>query len=123
MSVRVGTDILEIARFRTVLERRPGLRKKLFTPEEILYCDAKKDNIPHLAARFCAKEAFSKAIGTGVRNFSMSEVEVVRNGLGKPNIVLYGRARNVAANIAIKEIDLSISHSGLFVAAVVLIEI
>ncbi|TAN30371.1 MAG: holo-[acyl-carrier-protein] synthase [Actinomycetota bacterium] len=123
MSVKVGTDILEIDRLREVLKRRPGLRQKVFTPHEVAYCDSKADAIPHFAARFCAKEAFAKAIGTGVRQFSMSEVEVVRNELGKPDIELWGEAKRIAESLAVKEIDLSISHSELFVVAVVVIEI
>ena len=123
MSVKVGTDILEIDRFRKVLNRRPGLRQKVFTPPEVAYCDSKADAIPHFAARFCAKEAFAKAIGTGVRQFSMSEVEIVRNEMGKPDIELRGEAERVAERLAVKAIDLSISHSKLFVVAVVVIEI
>ncbi len=123
MSIKVGTDILEIDRFRRVLERRPGLREKVFTEAEVSYCESKADSVPHFAARFCAKEAFSKAIGTGVREFSMSEVEVVRNDLGKPRIELSGRAYKIASDLAVKDVDVSISHSDLFAVAVVVIEI
>ena len=123
MSIKVGTDILEIDRFRRVLERRPGLREKVFTEAEVAYCESKADSVPHFAARFCAKEAFSKAIGTGVREFSMSEVEVVRNDLGKPCIELLGRVYKIASDLAVKDVDVSISHSDLFAVAVVVIEI
>ncbi len=123
MSIKVGTDILEIDRFRRVLERRPGLREKVFTEAEVSYCESKADSVPHFAARFCAKEAFSKAIGTGVREFSMSEVEVVRNDLGKPRIELSGRAYKIASDLAVKDVEVSISHSDLFAVAVVVIEI
>ncbi|MDA8080204.1 MAG: holo-ACP synthase [Actinomycetota bacterium] len=122
MSITVGTDILEINRFRKVLERRPGLRRKIFTEAEVAYCESKADSIPHFAARFCAKEAFSKAIGSGVRAFSMSEVEVVRNDLGKPGIELSGRAQKIASDLAVKDVDVSMSHSDLFAVAVVVVE-
>lgn len=123
MSVRVGTDIVEVERFRTVLDRRPGLRQKLFTDDELAYCDSQADPAPHLAARFSAKEALSKAIGTGIRELSMIEIEVTRNEMGKPGLVLWGRAKEITENLGIKDVDLSISHSHQFVVAVVVIEI
>lgn len=122
MSIKVGTDLLEVERFRTVMERRPGLRRKLFTELELAYCDTRPDPIPHLAARFCAKEAFSKALGTGIREFSMSEVEVVRNELGKPSLRLFGGAADVAKRIGVGDLDISISHSAHFAVAVVVIQ-
>lgn len=123
MSVRVGTDIVEVERFRAVLNRRPGLREKLFTSGELAYCDSKADPAQHLAARFSAKEAFSKAIGTGIRELSMIDIEVNRNELGKPGLSLWGRAKEAAETLGMKELDLSISHSHQFVVAVVVIEI
>lgn len=123
MSIRVGTDIMEIDRFRKVLARRPGLKQKLFSDGELAYCESKADPTPHLAARFCAKEAVSKALGTGVRGFSMSEVEVVRDGFGRPSIELHGRALKLADTVAARSLEVSISHSKLFALAVVVIEI
>ncbi len=122
MSIKVGTDIMEIDRFRKALERRPRLKEKLFTVDEVAYCESRADPAQHFAVRFCAKEAFSKALGTGVSKFSMSEVEVVRDERGKPGIALSGRAKGVAEALAAKGMDLSMSHSDLFVIAVVVIE-
>lgn len=122
MPVKVGTDLVEIERFRLVLERRPRLREKIFTQEELRYCDSKPQPFQHLAARFSAKEAFSKAVGTGVRSFSMREVEVCRDGFGKPGILLTDRALDLAQKLKIVDMDLSISHSQLFVISVVVIE-
>ncbi len=122
MSIKVGTDIMEIERFRKVLQRRSRLKEKLFTLDEVAYCESKADPAPHFAARFCAKEAFSKALGTGVSMFSMSEVEVLRNEKGKPGLKLAGRAKKAAESFAVTGMDLSMSHSDLFAIAVVVFE-
>ena len=122
MPIKVGTDIMDIERFRQVLERRPRLKDKIFTVGEVAYCEAKADPAPHFAARFCAKEAFAKALGTGVSKFSMFEVEVVNTKQGKPELELYGRARTAAVGAWVRDLDLSISHSNFAAIAVVVLE-
>ena len=115
-----GVDIIEISRVRRVLERY-GQRflDRVFTPEEIEYC---RGRAPNLAARFAAKEATMKALGTGVRGVGWKDIEVVRAESGAPGIKLSGRAERRAGRFGVQETALSISHSQEYAVAFVLIE-
>ncbi len=117
----VGIDIAEVSRIRRSIEDYGDLfTGKVFTAEEKEYCSQKPNPYQHYAARFAAKEAFSKATGTGWDDgFSWQEVEVVNEESGKPILRLSGHAlRDYGA----KKVFLSLSHSGDHVAAVVVIE-
>jgi holo-[acyl-carrier protein] synthase len=117
----IGIDIEEIARFETLTERW-GLRfeKKLFTNEEIQYCSGKIRPPQHFAARFAAKEAFSKAIGTGWTGaFRWTDVEVRNDEAGKPSFVLYN---TLSEKFGGMNIHLTLSHSGAYVTAMVVIQ-
>ncbi len=116
----VGVDIIEVSRIRQSIEEYGSLfTEKIFTREEIAYCSEKPDPYQHYAARFAAKEAFSKATGTGWNSdFSWQEVEVINEKSGKPFFRLGGLALKSFEN---KRIFLSLSHSGDYVAAVVVI--
>ncbi len=117
----IGIDIEEIARFET-LTAEWGLRfeKKVYTDEEIRYCNGKTRPSQHFAARFAAKEAFSKAIGTGWTGaFRWTDVEVRNDEAGKPSFVLYN---SLADRFRGLNIQLSLSHSGAYVAAMVIIQ-
>jgi holo-[acyl-carrier protein] synthase len=119
--VGIGIDIEEIARFEE-LTSQWGLRfeKRIFTDEEIRYCNGKIRPPQHFAARFAAKEAFSKAIGTGWTGaFRWTDVEVRNDGAGKPSFVLYNGLANRFGRL---NIQLSLSHSGAYVAAMVVIQ-
>jgi len=119
----IGTDIIEVARIRKVMERDLGFREKIFTPHEMEYCDSKRDKYPHYAARFSAKEAFLKAIGTGWRfGIRFGEIEVTHDPLGKPEINVYGKAKEWCKNEAVSKIHVSLSHLKEMATAVVLIE-
>ena len=112
-----GVDIIEISRVRRVLERYADrFQGRVFTPEEIAYC---RGRAPNLAARFAAKEATMKALGTGVRGVGWKEIEVVRQPSGAPGIQLYGRAEVRAQRLGVTEIALSISHSQEYAVAFV----
>ncbi|MBN1198199.1 MAG: holo-ACP synthase, partial [Bacteroidales bacterium] len=90
----IGTDIIEVERIHKVMERDIGFRKKIFTGKEIDYCESKKHKYQHYAARFSAKEAFLKAIGTGWRfGIRFADIEVTHDTLGKPGINLFGKAK------------------------------
>src|SRR4029453_19306582 len=92
----VGLDLLEIERLERALARRPGLRERLFTDAELAYADRQARPGQHLAARFCAKEAVSKALGMDV--LRPREIEVVPSGGGAPAVALHGAvARRAAA--------------------------
>jgi holo-[acyl-carrier protein] synthase len=117
----VGIDIVEVSRIQKSIEDYGFLfTGKIFTKEEINYCMDKPNPYQHYAARFAAKEAFSKATGTGWNSdFSWQEVEVLNEKNGKPYLRLSG---NCQRNFGTKKIFLSLSHSGDYVAAVVIIE-
>ncbi len=119
----VGTDIIEVKRVKKQLDKISGLKEKLFSPLEIAYCESKKYAEQHFTARFAAKEAFFKAIGTGWRNgLAYKEIELINNELGKPEIKLYGKAKEFANKEKIKTIHVSISHIKNIANAVVILE-
>jgi holo-[acyl-carrier protein] synthase len=117
----VGIDIIEVSRIRKSIEDYGELfTDKVFTPAEKAYCSEKPSPYQHYAARFAAKEAFSKATGTGWDDtFSWQEVEVINEASGKPYLRLGGLT---SKNFGKKRVFLSLSHSGDYVAAVVVIE-
>ncbi len=114
-----GVDIIEIPRVGQVLERY-GQRflDRVFTPQEIAYCRGRP---PNLAARFAAKEATMKALGTGVRGVGWKDIEVVRHESGAPSIKLHGRAERRAQRLGVQEIALSLSHSREYAVAFVVV--
>ncbi len=107
MPYAVGIDTIEIPRVRRVLERY-GERflKRVFTPEEVAFC---RGRVPELAARFAAKEAVMKALGTGVRGIGWREIEVLPDGRGKPLVYLYGSAKDRAKEMGLEGIDISLT--------------
>ena len=115
-----GVDIIEISRVRQVLERY-GRRflERVYTPGEIAYCRGRP---PNLAARFAAKEATMKALGTGVRGVSWKDIEVVRHESGAPSVKLHGRAERRAQRLGVREISLSLSHSREYAIAFVVLQ-
>ena len=124
MIVGVGIDLLEISRIRKTLSRRPEkFRRRILTEGEKKYCSRFADPAPEIAARFAAKEAFMKAIGTGLTGgVSWRDIEVVKERKGPPRIRVRGRSGEVAAQMGVNNIHLSITHSALYSAAYVIIE-
>jgi holo-[acyl-carrier protein] synthase len=113
--ISVGVDLVEIPRIAAVLQRfGDRFLQRVYTPREIAYC---RGRAPQLAARFAAKEAVMKALGTGTRGVGWREVEVTRKRTGEPEIVLHGRAAERARNLGIGRIAISLSHSRDFAIA------
>ena len=112
-----GVDIIEIPRIRRVYEEY-GQRflNRIYTAGEIEYC---RGRAPNLAARFAAKEATMKALGTGVRGVGWRDIEVVRQPSGAPGIKLHGRAERRAQRLGVQEIAVSLSHSREYAVSVV----
>ena len=110
MIIGIGTDIIEINRIEKVMNRTGNFIEKSFTHNEIQYFKSKglKGNV--IAGNFAAKEAISKAIGTGFRGFGLKDIEVLRDELGKPVVNLSEKIYNL---LEIKEfnVHISISHS------------
>ena len=112
----VGVDLTEVARLRRLLERRPAAAERLFTPAELVYCRGFADPAPRLAARFAAKEAVGKALGTGVIVFL--EIEVEGGGRQRPRVRLHGATAAAARRLGIQRVEVSLSHTGAQAAAV-----
>ena len=115
--LRTGVDIVEIPRVQGVLARY-GQRflERIFTQGEIAYC---RGRAPNLAARFAAKEATMKALGTGTRGVGWKDIEVLRRKSGEPHIRLHGRAEERAQRLGVMEISLSLSHCQEYAVAFV----
>jgi holo-[acyl-carrier protein] synthase len=124
MIVGTGIDIVEIARFRKVVERlKDRFISRVFTPEEQQFCQKHHDPIPHFAARFAAKEALFKALGTGwAKGVTWLDVEVRRQRQDPPLMVLCGEAGRISANKGTQSVHLSLSHSEDSAVALVVLE-
>ena len=119
----IGTDIIEVSRIHTVMEKDIGFREKIFTAGEIAYCETKKHKFENYAARFSAKEAFLKAIGTGWRfGIRFADIDVYHDEYGKPLIRVYGKAEELVKNEGISKIHVSLSHLKEMATAVVIVE-
>jgi holo-[acyl-carrier protein] synthase len=117
MPCAVGIDMLAIPRFRRVLDKHSErFLRRIFTPEEVAYC---RGRVPELAARFAAKEAVMKALGTGIRGAGWREIEVLPDRRGKPLVYLYGRAKERADKIGLHALDVSLTHERDFAVAAV----
>jgi holo-[acyl-carrier protein] synthase len=122
--IGLGTDLMEIARIERSIERY-GERflERVFTPGEVEYCMARKNSAESFAARFAAKEAGAKALGTGIsRGVSWPEFEVRRQRGQRPELHLHGRAAAIAEQLGITRLSLSLSHSREHSLAVVVAE-
>ena len=122
MILGIGIDLLQVARMDRWV-RQPGLIQRYFHPGEI--DDSRKRGkamAQSLAVRYSAKEALAKAMGIGVQHFSMKEVQVVNNRMGKPEIILHGQAARTFARFGGKRIHLSLSHELDNAVAMVVIE-
>lgn len=113
MTVGLGVDIVEIERMQRILERTPSFARKVFTEDEREYCERKGNPATHYAARFAAKEAVCKALGTGILScgIGMQDVEVVRDSRGKPAVKLHGAAAEIAAQQGVIEVPISLSYT------------
>jgi holo-[acyl-carrier protein] synthase len=122
--VGLGLDIAEVDRIEAAIRRHGApFLERLFTPAEVEYCERHKNKFERYAARFAAKEAAMKALGTGWSNgVRWRDIEVVRAPSGKPTLKLSGRAAEIASGMSIVNAALSITHSGNFALAEVILE-
>ncbi len=119
----IGTDIIEVARMEKHLKNTDQLLQKLFTAAEQAYAETKAFKYQHYAARFAAKEAFFKALGTGYRyGMAFHEIEVINDELGKPVITVHGKVKEYLENQKVKHIHLTISHVKEMANAFVVLE-
>lgn len=110
----LGVDLVEVSRLRRLVERwKERFLRRVFTQAELDYCLKRRDPIPHLAARFAAKEACLKALGTGLRmGVSWRELEVRRESGQPPMLVLSGRSKAIGLSKGATQVLLSLTHDG-----------
>ena len=120
----IGTDIVDVSRIKIYLSKNKNFKKKIFSLNEIKIVETKFNKIGSYAKRFAAKEAFSKALGTGISNgISFNEIEVVNNNKGKPYLVLLGKTKLIVNRTLKKKykVFLSISDEKKYALAFVVI--
>ena len=124
MVLGLGTDLIETRRVQASIDRfGDRFLERIFSPGEIAYCKRKKNAAESFAARFAAKEAGAKALGTGLsRGVTWREFEVKREASGRPSLHLSGRAAELAGVMGVKGIQLSLTHSRDLAMAVVVVE-
>ena len=119
----VGTDIIEVERVASKIQKESGFRELVFSSEEIKYCEAKTNKYEHYAARFAAKEALGKALGLGwSEGTTINEVEILNNIDGKPYINFLGETAKQIASLNLGNIHVSLSHIKTYATAIVIIE-
>lgn len=120
----IGTDIVDVARIEKLLtDKREEFLERVFTPTEIAYCGGKAREAVHFAARFAAKEAFMKAIGTGwAKGVGFNQIGVSNNEEGKPGLSVTGEAKELLDGLGPSFLWLSLSHTRDYATATVVIE-
>ena len=122
MILGIGTDIFEVERMKNRLEKQPSFIEGVFTDTEIKYCNQFKNKAQKFAARYAAKEALLKALGTGWRDgINFKDINIINDDLGKPNIELSGIAKKIADKLQTTTILLSMSHTDKLAIAFVII--
>jgi holo-[acyl-carrier protein] synthase len=119
----VGIDMIEVSRVASKIGKESGFREMVFSAREIEYCEPKANKAEHYAARFAAKEAFFKAIGTGWKNgTAFHEIEIQHDAEGSPGLHLLGETAKTLEPMGIRAIHVSLSHLKSIASAVVLVE-
>ena len=118
--MNVGIDIVEIDRIKRSI-KNPRFLSRIFSPSELKFFSQKSFNAATIAGNFCAKEAFAKAMGTGIRGFSFNEISVLRDCMGSPYISVTGNAKEILKSKSNgNNITVSISHSRTTATAIVI---
>ncbi len=116
--IGIGTDLVELERFRAALLRTPGIKARTFTRSEQEYADARNDPTERYAVRWAAKEAVMKAMGVGLGEVNMSDIEVVRAENGAPSILLHDTAAARAAELGVTEWRITLTHTDSLAQAI-----
>jgi len=124
MIIGTGIDVCEVPRIALSIARfGDRFLQRVFTPEEIQYSQSKKNSTERFAARFAAKEAAMKALGTGAsRGVTWTSIEVGHARGGRPILRLYGKAGETADKLGVKQISLSVTHTESTAMAIVILE-
>ena len=114
----VGTDLVHVPRLEQALARHPDFARRVYTPGEIAYCEQHREPAPRYAARFAAKEAVLKALGTGLaRGMRWQDVEIVAGPAREPRVVLHGAVAETARRQGVRAVQVSLSHAGEYALA------
>ncbi len=124
MIIGMGIDIAEVKRIAAVIEsQKERFLRRVYTPDEVAYCEQFRNRHERYAGRFAAKEAAMKALGTGWSNgVRWVDLEVVRERSGRPTLSLKGQARKIADALGVKNIAISITHTAEQAIAQVIFE-
>jgi holo-[acyl-carrier protein] synthase len=123
MIAGIGIDIIEVERVEHRVASGNGFREYVFTPYEIEYCEAMANKYQHYAARFSAKEAFLKAMGTGwIGDIVFNEIEVRQEESQRPTLTLYGETLQIFNRLKLGQISVSMSHLKQMATAIVIFE-
>ena len=114
----IGTDIIEINRIKDAINNIKSFKERVFTKLEIEHVEKRKNPYPSYAGRFAAKEAVSKAIGTGFRGFNLADIEIYNDELGKPHLNFYNTLEETMRDI---KFQISISHSREYAVSTVIL--
>ncbi len=118
----LGVDLVEVERMRALLKRRPAIRERIFSSQERDFAALQPDSSQRLAVRFAAKEAVMKALGVGIGEVGLKDIEVVRLGSGAPSLKLSGRAQKMARQKGIEKWHISLSHTKSSAIAIAIAE-
>lgn len=119
----VGIDNIEVHRIKKQIVRSDSFKKKIFTEREIEYCESQVNYAQCFAARFAAKEAFMKALGTGwTQGVSFSQIEIINEENGRPVLNVQGKAEGLIRKLNITQLHVSVSHLKDYAIAVVILE-
>lgn len=118
----VGIDLVETERIERSINKDRGFRELVFASEEIDYCESQTHKFQHYAARFAAKEAFMKALGTGwAEGTAFNEIYIENDKKGKPLLILKGQTANTLSHINVASIQVSLSHTATMATAIVMV--
>ncbi len=117
--IGIGIDVIEVERIDEAVEEfGDRFLERIFTEGELSYCGSQRRPAIHYAARWAAKEAVSKAFGTGIgAELGWTDIEIVRRESGEPELVLHGRAKEFAVEVGVREVKVSLTHAKHYAAA------
>ena len=116
--IGIGTDLVELDRFRLAVARTPKIVDRLFTAGERAYAELRNDPTERYAARFAAKEAVLKALSAGIGECAFRDIEVVRAESGAPSVRLHGKAAELASTRGVTEWRLTMTHTASLAQAI-----
>jgi holo-[acyl-carrier protein] synthase len=123
MTTGVGIDMIEVDRMSASMKKESGFREMVFSDNEVAYCQPKANRFEHYAARYAAKEAFFKALGTDwMDGTAFNEVEIINDEQGKPVMGFLGLTAITIKKLKLKNIQVSLTHLQSMASAVVIIE-